>query len=328
MSSTLTQHIADAFIAFADLEYWNDSPLVALDLVNRGLKHNPSSTELLRRKVKILGKLNRQSDALQLLDSVLKADPKNTEIRAMSAQLRETVGGNRIGASYDYSYFDRQFKDPWHIASIEYSRLTKLGSISARLNYANRFKSSGLQYEVEAYPNLSRRLYSYVSFAYSNDVGVFPNYRGGFSLYSSLPKSFEGEVGFRYLKFSGDPTWIYTAALGKYYKSWLFTARTYLTPGTSNISHSYNLGARYYYGGAFDFVGLVLGTGISPDESRSALLLNSKYKLISKKASATYKHEIRNKYIVTLNASLVNNEYLPRTTGNQIEGGISYQIRF
>jgi YaiO family outer membrane protein len=123
----------------------------------------------------------------------------------------------------------------------DYTRTTGIGSVTGRVNYANRFKNNGLQYELEAYPHISKTFYSYVSVGYSDSIGVFPHWRGGFSLYANLPKSFEGELGMRYLQFSGDPTFIYTAYLGKYYKSWLFSARTYVTPGTftKTLSASY-----------------------------------------------------------------------------------------
>ena len=199
--------------------------------------------------------------------------------------------------------------------------------MGAHINYANRFKTSGVQYEIDGYPRIMNHLYAYFSFAYSSDVGVFAKYRGGTSLYVSLPKSYDAEVGFRYLYFS-NATWIYTFAAGKYYKNWYFLARTYLTPDNKNISQSYNLTGRYYFGGANDFVALTLGTGVSPDESRSDILLNSPYKLVSKKVSANFRHAIRNKYILALSAGWVNQEYRPKTQGNQLDAGVGLQLRF
>lgn len=316
----------DAYVAYADLEYWNDRPEVALELVNQGLKSNADSKELLFRKAKFLNNLKKPEEALRILEQLLKIDAKNTEARALAAKIRGSASIKEIGVSYDYVWFDKQFSDPWHLVSLDYSHPTKLGSVAFRVNYANRFKSSGVQYEVESYPHIANGVYSYVSIAYSDDVGVFPKYRGGFSLYASLPKSFEGEVGFRYLQFS-DATWIYTGALGKYYRSWLFTARAYVTPGESAISHSYNLTARYYYGGADDFFGATIGRGISPDETQANLLLNTTYRLVSQKAGATFRHAFKDKHVITLDAAWNNTEFRPETKGNQITAGIAYIIR-
>lgn len=317
----------DASSAYADLEYWNDNNESALRVADNGLKHHPNSESLLVKKAKVLYALRRYEESADVIDAVLKLNKNNTEARALSERIREVRAKNRIGISYDFTSFDKQFADPWHIVSVDYGRQTKLGSFTARVNYANRFKESGIQYELDAYPRINKTFYSYLSFGYSGDVGVFPKYRAGASLYINLPKSFEAEVGTRYLYFS-DATWIYTLYLGKYYKSWLFGARTYLTPSNNNISQSYNVMARYYYGGADDYIHFNIGTGISPDDRPSAVLLNSNYKLQSNRASVAWKKSITKLNVIGVNAGWVNQEYLPKTKGNQFDIGISYQRRF
>ena len=77
---------------------------------------------------------------------LLKINPKNTEARSLSQRLTILSAKNQIGATYDFVYFDKQFDDPWHLASIDYSRQTKIGSIVARVNYANRFNNNALQF--------------------------------------------------------------------------------------------------------------------------------------------------------------------------------------
>jgi len=317
----------DASIAYTDLEYWNDHFETALQIADVGLKYHPVSESLLVRKARILYALRRYQESAAIVDAIIKLNKNNTEARALSERIREAVAKNRIGISYDFTTFDKQFADPWHITSIDYGRQTRLGSFTARINYANRFKRSGVQYEIDAYPRINKTFYSYLSFGYSGDVGVFPKYRAGASLYINLPKSFEAEVGTRYLYFS-DATWIYTLYLGKYYKSWLFGARTYLTPSAENISQSYNVMARYYYGGADDYLHFNIGTGISPDDRPSAILLNSNYKLQSNRASVAWKKSINKLNIIGINTGWVNQEYLPKTKGNQFDIGISYQRRF
>jgi YaiO family outer membrane protein len=318
----------EVYVAYSDLRYWNEQYSKALEVCDTGLSYYGTSKDLLIRKVKILRALKRPAEAQEVLEKLLKIDRTNTEARALLQRNKDEVLKNKIGVSYEYNYFDKQFSDPWHIGSLDYSRQTNLGSIGAHLNYANRFQTSGLQYEVDAYPHISKRFYSYISGAYSSNVGVFPKYRGGFSLYSILPQSFEGEVGIRYLYFS-DATLIYTGAVSKYYKSWLFTARTYITPGEQSTSHTYNFTTRYYYGGADDYFLLTLGHGISPDESIAVLLNNKQFeKLVTVKATVGFRHEFKKKYLLTIDAGWMNQEYRPNTKGNQLLTGISYQVRF
>jgi len=186
-----------------------------------------------------------------------------------------------------------------------------------------------LQYEIDTYPHISKTFYAYMSGAYSNNVGIFPKTRAGFSLYANLPASFEAEAGFRYLHFTGD-TWIYTASIGKYYKSFWFNFRTYLTPSNSSISQSYSIKARYYTGGADDYISLGIGTGISPDDPRNIILLNNgqNYKLRSNNITAAYYRSFKKLNIIFFTASLDHQEYQFQTWGNQLDLGIGYQRRF
>ncbi|MDB5137298.1 MAG: hypothetical protein JWP37_3901 [Mucilaginibacter sp.] len=319
----------DASFAFGSLEYWNNNSSKALQLVQGGLKYHPKSKDLLLLKAKVLNDLHRFSEANAILDTLIKADPGNSDAHALAGRVRDNASLNKIGVTYDYIYFDKEFKDPWQLASIEYSRQTGIGSVIGRINYANRFNSTGLQYEVDAYPHISKTFYAYVSGGYSGNVGVFPKYRSGFSLYANLPASFEAEAGFRYLYFTSS-TWIYTASVGKYLGSFWFNFRTYLTPSNSSISQSYTLHARYYTGGADDYLSLGIGTGISPDDPRNIILLNggNNYKLHSDNISAALYHSFKRLNVFFITGSLDNQEYQFQTRGNQLDIGAGYLRRF
>lgn len=320
----------DASSALADLEYWNDDNKRSLEVIDTALQYHPASANLLVRKAKALDALKRYAEAQTAIDKALTLDRNNSEALAWANRIKESAHKNKIGFSYDYVRFDKQFSDPWHLASFDYTRTTGIGSITGRVNYANRFKENGVQYEVEAYPHISKTFYSYVSAGYSDNVGVFPKLRAGFSLYANLPKSFEGELGIRYLKFSGDPTIIYTAYVGKYYKSWLFSGRTYLTPSnfTKPFSASYSISARYYYGSADDVVGATLGYGISPDDRQNAMQLDNTVKLISYKAGLNFKKKVSKLSVLSADVSWFNQEYLPQTKGNQYQISIGWLYRF
>lgn len=317
----------DAAGALADLEYWNDHSAQALVYCDNGLSFHPASRTLLLKKARILSDLKRFKEASAITDSLLRWDPNNTDARVLALQVRSKAARNQVGVYYDYVYFDREFDNPWQLASVDYKRQTSLGSVFARVNYANRFNTNGVQFETDAYPHISRVFYAYLNAGYSNDVGIFPKYRAGFSLYANLPLSFEAEGGLRYLYFSSD-TWIYTFSVGKYYKNYWFNFRTYLTPDNAAISQSYNLTCRYYYGGADDYFTLGVGTGLSPDDGSNNVQLNEGYKLISNKVFAGYNHAIRRLHVIFATVTLINQEYLPGTHGNQLDIGIGYQKRF
>ncbi|WP_400263581.1 YaiO family outer membrane beta-barrel protein [Sphingobacterium sp. SG20118] len=151
----------------------------------------------------------------------------------------------------------------------------------------------------------------------------FPNTETGVSLYANLPHSFEGEVGYRQLYFT-DNIWMYTASLGKYYQNFWFNLKTYLTPSNENISQSYAGTVRYYTKGTNDYLGFIIGTGLSPEENRSNLLDMSIYKLKTFKVGAEYNLSINQTNLFSLSSTYYNQEYKPGFKGNQLDVTLGY----
>lgn len=317
----------DGYVGYADLEIWNSDDSAALDVLNRGLSLIPSSVPLLLRKARVLNNKRRYKEAISTVDSLLIIDKTNTEARALAERINDHISFNRIGVYLEYIHFDKQFPDPWNLLSIDYTRQTGIGPITARVNYARRFNDDGVQYELEAYPRISKTFYSFLNVAYS-DHAVFPRWRGAVSLYANLNKGFEAELGIRYLYFNS-PTYIYTAYLGKYLGSFLVGGRVYLTPDKNkNINQAYSLLFRHYYGRTNNYIGINLGAGISPDDRLSSYQLNNTYKLATYRAEFNARFTIRQMNIVTFNASILNQEYRPGEVGNQFQFGLGYARRF
>ena len=320
------QHEDAAFAAGSIAYYLHQYP-EALGYCEGGLQYHRSSADLLLLKTKVLIATRQYSEALAITDTLLRNQPPVKEARVLADRIKDYRSANRMGVRYDYTHFSKQFDQGWHQASIDYTRQTRMGPLTARINYGHRFGESGWQVEAEAYPRISRKLYTYVSLGYSPDRPIFPQFRSGFSLYVNLPKSFEVDAGFRYLHFNED-TWIFTGALGKYYQSWWFNLRAYITPSSSRIAQAWEATTRYYLAGADDYLSLSVGTGLSPDQGNQAILLNSNYKLITRRASASYFFSCRKMNLFSLGLSWANVEYLPKTRDNQVNASISYHRRF
>ncbi|MCA5005791.1 YaiO family outer membrane beta-barrel protein [Sphingobacterium bovistauri] len=317
----------DYFIAYGSLLYWNDITAKANEIVGEGLVHHPQSEGLLILKAKIEYVKKDYLSANKTLVTLINLNPGHTEGRVLSNKIKDYVAKNAIGLSYSFTHFDKQFADNWHIASLSYKRMTSLGSLIFRTNFANKFASNGLQFEMEAYPRINDIFYLYVGAGYSEDVGIFPKYRTGASLYANLPQSFEGEVGFRQLYFSSN-IWMYTASIGKYYKNFWFNLRTYLTPNQEAVSHSYTGTLRYYTKGANDYIGFQLGTGISPEENRNNLLVLDEYKLKTFKVGGDYNFSIGRTNLFGISMTYFNQEYRLDEKGNQFDISLSYSKIF
>ncbi|QBO57265.1 Beta-barrel assembly-enhancing protease [Chryseobacterium salivictor] len=317
----------DFFIAYASLEYWNDQNDKAIEILNKGLEYHPQSEALLLLKGKVDFNNSNYADAEKAVNTLIRINPKNTEARALSIKINDFTSKNAMGIAYNFSHFDKQFDDDWHIVGLSYKRVTPIGSVILKGNYANKFASSGTQFELEAYPKLSKMFYLYVGAGYSNDVGIFPKFRSGVSLNANLPKSYEAEVGYRQLYFSNN-IWMYTASVGKYYKNFWFNLRTYITPDNDNISQSYTGTVRYYTTGATDYFAFQIGTGISPESYLSNLLENEIYKLKTFKIGGEYNFAVQKTNLFSISAMYYNTEYLPKTKGNQYDFSLGYTKKF
>lgn len=311
----------DALSAATDLEFWNDRSSQALLYCNTALRHYPTDSDLQLKKARILNDLKRTDEAYAVVAQLVQTNPDNADARSMADQLKWAASKNMLSVGVEYLYFNKNYNDalhrnPWHLANVAYSRSTRLGTLTGRLNYASRFGKNGFQTELDAYPHLSNTFYGYLNLGFSGNEPVFPRFRAGVSLYATLPGSFEAEAGFRYLKF-GDETWIYTLSVSKYLKSFWFNLRTYLVPGSRAISQTYIGTVRYYFDTADDFIGIAGGTGISPDEARNALLGQDLRTLGSQRASIEFRKSFGGRLIPSVVVSWFNEEQRNRPRGNQ-----------
>jgi YaiO family outer membrane protein len=202
-----------------------------------------------------------------VLNRALDIDPGNSACieliqKIKSGKLKHTLSVNAAADLFS-AYFD-----PMHYLSLQLGTVIKPGTLVGRINYANRFAQSGIQPEVDFYPGLWKNAYAYLNYGYTTS-SLFARHRLGAEIFQSLPRSFETSAGFRFMDFdAGSSITIYTASLGWYYKSYWFSARTFITPSNGDISRSLNLTTRKYFADANNFVGITVGAGFSPDARR------------------------------------------------------------
>lgn len=322
----------DASVAITDLEYWKDNYDSALNFCNDGLKHYPESEELLLRKAKILNAQGKRNESFNVATCLIDKYPQNESARSLLQNIHYDSALNKVSISHDFIWFNGNYANhlhhyPWHIVGLDYSRYTSIGSVIARINYGNRFGDKAFQFEMDSYPHLMKNITAYINLGMSDKSAVFPRYRIGMSLYASLPRSFEAEAGFRLLHFS-DNAWIYVGSVSKYYKNFWFNGRAYFVPGNQNISHSYTLITRYYFGGVDDYLKFSAGYGLSPDEANSVQGFASNYRLRSWQFSSGVRKNIRKFNVIGFSASVINQEFDKAKYGVQVNTSVTYIRRF
>lgn len=253
-----------AYVALADVESWSDHADDAIQIINQGLKYHPENKDLLLKKASALWSQEEYEASEEVYQKILALYPDSKKARdgLESVQLKQMKYSATV--SYRYDYFADIF-DPWRFTELRLSRQTPYGSLIGRVQYAQRFGSNGVQFNLDAYPSIANGLYAYVSGGYSQS-SIYPKYRFGFSLYKTLPASFELAAGVRYLDFSTSQTDIYTASITKYYGSYLFTVRSYFVPSPSSTSNSVSGTVRRYFGDANTYLSINGGYGSAQTE--------------------------------------------------------------
>ena len=278
----------DAYSAMLDVETWENRPDSAMLYVDVLLMHNPNNTDYLIKKAKLLQKKGDDKGAALLLNQILaNIDPANKQAKDMLVGIRFAKALNRIAAGWNNEYFDKSsisnsnWTRNWNVYSIEYSRwFVPFGLIQFRtdLGTLNNDKLVNKQFDLDAYPGITKHDYLWIDYGYSPDDDNFPRHHAGLELFHSFPHAFEASLGFRYLQFHSSSgvsdVLIYTGSVGKYIGNYWFDLRVYITPSrdlqnlTNNtyqeFSKSFYLTVRKYFATSNDYLSLAIGAGSSP----------------------------------------------------------------
>jgi YaiO family outer membrane protein len=255
----------DALKALLDLEIWDERFNKALEIADRGLSSLPSDEDFLLNKARALKGLGRNREALLVLLKLEEINPSLAEIASLRRSIETTSMLNGAGVNYSSDRFSGVY-DPMHYAYVQLSRWTAYGTIFARMNYSRRFGTSGVQWETDLYPRLGNGVYAYLNYGFSNS-DLFPKHRAGAEIFTKLPSSYEGSLGFRHLYFgSSSAVTIYTGSFGYYFGNYWISFRPYFIPNDAGLAKSASLTLRRYLGDAENFITLRAGAGFSADE--------------------------------------------------------------
>lgn len=311
----------DALELAADVDLWNGNYSNALTIAQNALQVFTNDESFLFKKAKALNNLGRKKEAVDVLERLVALNPANRDAINYMQGIKNESHINRLGANYSLDIFSPSQRE-WHLAYLQYSRYTKLGTVVARVNYANRFAINDIQGEADAYLGTWKGSYIYLNAGISPG-DVFPAYRTGAEIYQKLPKAFEASIGFRYLKFlPSNNIVLYTASVGKYVGNYWFSARTFLVPDKGKISQSYSITARKYLATSDDYIGVSAGLGYSPDDR----IIVFDYYLKSYKLVVDYQKRLREHYLFSAGAGWFYEEYFQSQFRNRFNfnAGFSY----
>ncbi len=304
----------DAYQALVDVEIWSKSFESALSISNQALAYYPTNANILLKKAMALHELSRDEEALVILTDILTINPGNHEAALFRQNIKTNKLKYHVGVNYGVDIFNRSF-DPAQNLSIHLGKTTKWGSALARINYSNRFNQSGIQPEIEVYPRISKGIYAYLNYGYSNSI-LFPKHRSGAEFFFSLPKSIELSGGIRSLYFNtNNTTTILTTSASWYFKSNWLSWRSYIIPSTEiGTSYSLTLSYRKYFKDNNTYLTVNAGAGYSPDERRiqnsSGLSSDQIFKLKSQRIGILFQKSLERNFIIGANIEIINQELI------------------
>lgn len=173
-----------------------------------------------------------------------------------------------IGVDAGYVSFD-DATAPWRLGAVSLVRRTPAATLIGRVNVADRFGSTGVQYEADAYPRLGKTTYAYLNAGWSA-AGIFPAWRYGAELFTGLPDAYEASLGVRHLRFAADPVTLLTGSVGKYLGNYWLSLRPYVRRKDGRLTASGGLTVRRYQATADDFIGVRASAGSTPGEPVTA----------------------------------------------------------
>ncbi len=242
-------------------------PQRAFEMSLKALEIFPKNVKLLWQKSACQLKMNKEEDAIHTLESILELDPKHEQAKVKLNKLKMKFSYNAVGVNFTADFFSEVF-DPQYLSTLRYTRKTKYGSITAKVNVRHSFDKVGQQFEVDMYPRIKEGFYAYVNMGFAR-TKLFPESRFGLDLNKSLPHSTEMSVGFRNLNYeSGKTVMIYTGSFGWYTGAYYLFVRSYNTPKDTGISKSGSFNLRKYRSDGDNYASFTMGLGFSPELER------------------------------------------------------------
>ena len=315
----------DAYSAFLDNLSWDeqyDRAEEVLVLAKEKLGE-PLSNNLRYKESRLFYFKEEYDEAFEIAEDLFEKNYKNDNLLSYMQTLQRLRRNNAVGVTYDYDTFAGDIS-PWNTFSFYGRTRTDItGTLIGRVTQSSRFDGNGTLFELDAYPSLGKKAYAYLNVGGSS-ASFFPQFRFGASVYYNLPKAWEIDGGFRYLKFS-DPTTIYTASVGKYIGNWWFNLRGNLIPGTGNsVGTSANFQARYYFKTGEDFFSVQLSSGVSPDEeTRDPTQLLNSYR-----ARVGYQQLVLPRFMIYGYTGYSRDELGPERFRNNLNFSLGVEYRF
>jgi YaiO family outer membrane protein len=229
----------------------------------------------------------------------------------------------RVG--YTFDSFTEPYNRSFQLFKAGVGHRFGFGPAAAYVNYGNLisgnpFESSvkEFQFEVEAYPKISKSNYAYLAYAVSPGE-FFPGHRAAAEFFQVLPAGFGISAGINYYFFDRS-TYIATTSVEKYLGDNWLSLRGYFYFKDDGVTTSVYLNARRYFNDT-DYLQLTLGTGTAPDEPFDVQF--DLMRLSAHSARFFFNVAVTRSLVMRLGAGYSYEEYAEDSWRSRYEGGVN-----
>lgn len=230
----------EALQAIINIYFWSEDYERCIIYCDKYLLTDPKSIDVLRIKATCLEKMNRDQEALELIE---KASFIDNSTQAFSG-IRTLIGRkakNTVSASYLNISTSEPGQSPFHYGYVEYSHKFSKSAIVGRANVGHINDDTQMLFEADYYQTFSNKSYLYANGGISTGETIFPVAKAGLEYYFAPHKKFDYSFGARFMHFETDDITLLTGQLA--YTAGVYTVayRPYYDTSNELFSHVLSL---------------------------------------------------------------------------------------
>jgi YaiO family outer membrane protein len=312
----------DALLAIINTYFWSELFEKCIKHCDKYLVIEPNSLDVLRIKVNCLEKLNRDGEALAIIEKVSITDNSTQGFKGVRTLIGKKAK-NAIAASYLNISTSDPGQSPLHYGYVEYSHKFTKSALVGRANVGHVNDDTQMLFEADYYQTFSKKNYLYVNGGISTGETVFPVLKAGAEYYFVPQKRFDYALGVRFMHFETEDVTLLTGQLAYHSGAYTVAYRPYYDTGNELFSH-------------------VLSLQKVNDEKESILRLELQYgnvpylylynnltqPLSSYRAGIQYQHRIGDSFFVRPVFLYEYEEYLPDEFRNRFNVQVIVTKRF
>lgn len=323
-NSSIRNSLVEEMMVHAKEMERNDEDLQAMDIYREVILLKPSDTLAPYKLANQHIARKEYSDAMIVLDNALQRNKDNQSLlylkgivyenqndftKAKEYQTKYNPPANKVAEYKDHmNYLDsRLLKNqisvsylkatadtiPFNLSvgTIEYTRFAKKDTYVARVNYTGKESGVGVQGELDWYHKFNNKSYFLANGAFGSKF--FPKLRGAFSFYQPFAKTWQAEIGGRYLYLQDDRS-LYTGIVGiekAIGDIWLNARLSLITEG-DNVYNNILGQARFYMRDQKDYLQAMASVGNAPEDLSLDFQINNTLSFPTTMVGAGYFHSV------------------------------------